>query len=498
MDGKSWGLAVKPAYWLCAILLGLGSGILVDRLTRKPPAATPTDSGRHPYLPRPDPARTAEPRPPSEHAGPNTDSLSLLLPEPTVPDERGRPPAAAPSAPGAVAFEESHDDAPDDAPLAPSSRASPRARAGLQSGQEAAAIPAASGQSAVSGEVVATRVVARSEFAAGVGAAPGKSTVRSFDSRQSRRSAPGQSPASMQPFEALMAALPPGAAVGDAVLRPSAVAPGLPPEPTEPPPQYAAPERPDEDEKSGGFTPAIDPAFGPEEPGPTPPKLYRIGSKGAERWTDARALGATLEDFKTRLALNGSYRVQVEGETAWSAWMNRDTALAHIQWRLKTRYIGDVVAVGTADPLGKPGSTWLARVVRKDPKPAKPSEPPPVKPANTAGNADIDRLHAAVWAAFPDLESWGMCNRRRISGSSTWSQHAWCNAEDLHRDLNGKSYKASMDPVARWLEANRARYDIQYIIWRRDPKCDDMTNDHCNHIHVDMKPSGNGTPPCAR
>lgn len=298
-----------------------------------------------------------------------------------------------------------------------------------------------------------------------------------------------------------MAALPPRAAVGDAILGKGGETPELPPEPAAPAPASESPEQGALREDAGDWgSVSLDPRFGEEDPAtPSPPKLYRVGRQGGERFSDARALAATMEDLGGRLTLNGSYRARIEGETAWSGWENRDAALSRIRWRLRTRYVGDVVAVGTADAFGNPGRTLLVRIVRKHPKPPKPKpEPQPTRPANTAGNDKIDLLHAAAWRAFPDLESWGICNCRRISGSSSWSQHAWCNAEDLRRDVGGKSDKASMAPVAYWLYANRAKYHIQNIIWRRDPKCDDPTNDHCNHIHVDMQPTLRGTPPCAR
>ncbi|MCX5790011.1 MAG: hypothetical protein NTX64_16135 [Elusimicrobia bacterium] len=269
--------------------------------------------------------------------------------------------------------------------------------------------------------------------------------------------------------------------------------------PAEPPPPQAA-----DLDRAGLAGPDVDPRFGAETTGANPPpKLYRVGVEGSGTWSQARPLEPTLADVKARLKSGGSYRVQIQNETAWGQWQSGAAALDHVDWRLRTRHVGDVLDVDTRDRSGKPGSDILVRIVRQDSKAPKPDDVSavtggPVKPAKTPGNDAVDLLHAAAWKAFPDLESWGICNCRHIAGSSSWSQHSWCNAEDLHRDIKGLGYKRSMDPVAEWLHANRSRYGIENIVWRRDPKCDEPTYDHCDHIHVDMVPNRKGTPPCAR
>lgn len=100
------------------------------------------------------------------------------------------------------------------------------------------------------------------------------------------------------------------------------------------------------------------------------------------------------------------------------------------------------------------------------------------------GTAAIEHVYLVVMRRYGgNVRSVGVQNCRRISGSSTWSQHAWGNAVDLTTDT-----MAQMDGVVRWLRANQDRYVYQ-ILWR--------VANHFNHAHVDGQPYKSGTPPCA-
>ncbi len=80
---------------------------------------------------------------------------------------------------------------------------------------------------------------------------------------------------------------------------------------------------------------------------------------------------------------------------------------------------------------------------------------------------------------FPDV-AFGVTNCRKISGSITWSQHAWSNALDIH---GGEDV---LDQIAQYLGG---RPDIKVMLWQ--------VRNHYDHIHVDTWPTGIGTPPCA-
>jgi hypothetical protein len=113
----------------------------------------------------------------------------------------------------------------------------------------------------------------------------------------------------------------------------------------------------------------------------------------------------------------------------------------------------------------------------------------------------IEDVVAELNSRWADIGSMGIYNRRFIAGTIVWSQHAWGNAVDITspvsvaRMADGKivrntlnpAHMAYLDEVADWLYANRTRLGIRVILWRR--------SSHWNHIHIDMYPRKDGTPP---
>ena len=93
---------------------------------------------------------------------------------------------------------------------------------------------------------------------------------------------------------------------------------------------------------------------------------------------------------------------------------------------------------------------------------------------------------------FPDL-LFGQWNCRKISGSTSWSQHSWGNGLDMtHQDYGystDPTHQAYLDSVAAWLDEEGEALSVWSYLWR--------TTDHYDHIHVDFEPRGWGTPPCA-
>jgi len=102
-----------------------------------------------------------------------------------------------------------------------------------------------------------------------------------------------------------------------------------------------------------------------------------------------------------------------------------------------------------------------------------------------------DWAYQELKEAFPDLRA-GKCNCRKISGSSTWSQHSWCNALDIRHVDWGYSthptHQAWLDEVYEYIMAHFDELSIRVILWRR--------RDHFNHIHIDGWPKGYRTPSC--
>ena len=82
----------------------------------------------------------------------------------------------------------------------------------------------------------------------------------------------------------------------------------------------------------------------------------------------------------------------------------------------------------------------------------------------------------------------GVYNRRPIGGTSSWSQHSWANALDMHMVTIEEG-----DQLYAWLDARREELGIRVLLWR--------VNRHWNvapparHCHADFWPKGIGTPP---
>lgn len=112
-------------------------------------------------------------------------------------------------------------------------------------------------------------------------------------------------------------------------------------------------------------------------------------------------------------------------------------------------------------------------------------------PANTSGSPGVDLLVGFLMQQFPDQwESWGCYVYKHISGSSTWSDHAyvnpnahptWCGrALDVHPHsiaIGDAIYNAVTNEPA--LKAK-----LRYVLWRGVP-------DHYpGHLHFSFEDGG--------
>lgn len=197
---------------------------------------------------------------------------------------------------------------------------------------------------------------------------------------------------------------------------------------------------------------------------------YRITQPDGD-WSARRKLPLTLEAIRVRAKkAGGPYRLKERGEDKWGPARSLSSTLPILAKKLKNAKVGDVWAISC--------NQGTDRVVIDIRKIAYKEKIP-----NTPGTTPIDKIYWEIFRKF-NVENWGICNCRHISGSSSWSQHAWCNALDIGGPIS------ELQRVAGYLRENSVRLKTAHILWQ--------VPDHYNHVHVDCHPLGTGTPPCAR
>jgi hypothetical protein len=218
-------------------------------------------------------------------------------------------------------------------------------------------------------------------------------------------------------------------------------------------------------------------------------KRYRV-RVGAGKWSRQYDLEGALDRAKLSSRMRGGpFRVQERGDDEWgpyrTPWMDMEKRLRP---RLKRADIGDYFYIDNKSPRHV-----HIRVVGKR-----------FNIPDTTGTSAIDETRYYLYRAFPRLESWGICNCRRVSGSDTWSQHAYCNGEDSHAGF------ITMQKAALWLpDAARGNVEevpklpVSQVFFNRtfwSPQTGKRSGyqyGHTDHIHFSGSPMRSGTPPCA-
>jgi hypothetical protein len=206
-------------------------------------------------------------------------------------------------------------------------------------------------------------------------------------------------------------------------------------------------------------------------------KLYRVsfkaeGDKQAGDWFAPQGLGAAMDRVKSRMKKwDGPYRQRDRGDD-WGPPKPFNDAASSYRGALEKNNVGDIRII-TGKDTSAVVMTRKVEVVDVDYPDISSNATPAVK-----------NLIKPLWDEYPQLASWGVFNCRRISGSSSWSQHAWADAIDLHAPT-----MAYGDQVNRWLNANKGRFNLTRVLWR--------VAGHYDHLHVDFDPDRSGTPPCA-
>lgn len=116
----------------------------------------------------------------------------------------------------------------------------------------------------------------------------------------------------------------------------------------------------------------------------------------------------------------------------------------------------------------------------------------------SSASPPVLRYWAALRAEFSGLVSWGICNPNSTLSDGSPSQHAYCNAIDVHH-----ASVSVMQQVANWTYYWRDQYAVQYLIWNRQVSSAQQrgwhpyggVHPHDDHVHVDFLPAYGGPLP---
>jgi hypothetical protein len=116
-------------------------------------------------------------------------------------------------------------------------------------------------------------------------------------------------------------------------------------------------------------------------------------------------------------------------------------------------------------------------------------EPPTV---NTPGTDAIDKVVAWLNGNFKGRwENWGICVCKRIANSSSWSQHAYCNAIDI----GGSTGNLDAIAKAATAAAKNGKIPADQVIWKGwEHVHGGNVYDHYDHVHITGKPQRAGSP----
>lgn len=170
-----------------------------------------------------------------------------------------------------------------------------------------------------------------------------------------------------------------------------------------------------------------------------------------------------------------------EHKGTWGETMNRRTAIKQYLTLIKESHVGAYFSLRSGDKV------IVSRTIENE-----------IKVLDTDGNDRVDRAFTEILTHWPNAENWGICACRDVAGTSSWSQHAYCNAIDIN------SSSDSMYQIAGYLLQNANDLSVHTIIYHRQVWSRetpywhyyDGVNPHYDHVHVDFDPQGAGTPPC--
>ncbi len=153
-------------------------------------------------------------------------------------------------------------------------------------------------------------------------------------------------------------------------------------------------------------------------------------------------------------------RLKIRGQD-WAHWEGLPGLRDHLEHVLPRLDVGNVVLVESK------GSELVLAIRVLEPVTAI---------APTIGNEDIDRIVGFVEQRFPGADSYGICNRRPIDGTSTWTQHCPWPVDPHWRahyftDADGSSGSNAWDigaPFALLERISDALDEQARLFWKSD------------------------------
>lgn len=218
------------------------------------------------------------------------------------------------------------------------------------------------------------------------------------------------------------------------------------------------------------------------------PMMYRVATKpvrdGARpNWSNPKDVKDASDTVvvRQRRHIGRGYRMREQAKNdAWGPILTLSDVHHRLPARLDSIHLGEVWSVKAE----RDDFTVVTRKVHVD--------PPSV---NTPGTDAIDKIYGWLNGNFKGRwENWGICVCKHISGSTSWSQHAYCNAIDV----GGSTGNLDAIAKAATAAAKDGRIPCDQVIWRGwEHVHGGSVYDHYDHVHLTGSPERSGYPSAA-